>query len=362
MAEATGVTSPENYAPVRPGARIPAWLRRVPRGYSWMAWSAVFGGWALLGVGGYFQELSSPSDRWYFLAAIAPGGLALVLFGQHIRWSLFLGRNSEASSATVTACQRGGRVLMLDAPCDGYPSELKVRLTWWAEPEMLRPGETVTFYGQRDGAGQLLVSSPAPGGAFLGIGRRRPAPLAGRDAPQAASRQPGGQQAGRRYLRRGPMVIFGLGLAAAVAATLIGTVPPLTGHRTAGQLRAGDCLTGSNLGLGSGGTWPSWVKVVPCTSQHLGEVFFTGNAWPQSMAYPGDDAVGEQADARCDLEFQAYDGLDSSTTAFTTYNVIPIPADDWASGDRWLICIAYESTIQNPEGAPVAYSIKGSGE
>jgi hypothetical protein len=56
-----------------------------------MAWGAVFGGWALVAVGGYFQELSSPSDRWYFLAGIAPGVLAAVLFGQHIRRSLFSG-------------------------------------------------------------------------------------------------------------------------------------------------------------------------------------------------------------------------------------------------------------------------------
>jgi hypothetical protein len=325
-----------------------------------MAWGAVFGGWALVAVGGYFQEVSSPSDRWYFLAGIVPGVLALVLFGQHIRWSSFLRRPGQASSAAVTACRRGGRVLMLDAPCDGYPSGLRVRLAWWAGPEMLRPGENVTFYARRGGAGQLLVSSLARDAAFVGTGRRRPAPLPGWAGPQDASYKRGGRRAGWRYVRWGPLAIFSLGLAAAVVATLIGTVPPLTGHRSLGELRPGVCLTGSNLGLGTDSTWPQWVTAVPCTSQHLGEVFFAGNAWPQSMAYPGDSAVIDQADARCLSEFFAYDGIDNSGSAFTFEPVAPWPADDWASGDRWLVCIAYKQTFQNPEGAPVDYSIKRS--
>jgi len=54
MAGTTEVMLPQLLAPVGPGAKVPAWLRRVPRGYSWMAWGAVFGGWALVAVGGYF--------------------------------------------------------------------------------------------------------------------------------------------------------------------------------------------------------------------------------------------------------------------------------------------------------------------
>src|SRR6516165_4945646 len=226
---ATLQTRPGPYLPGPLGAQVPARLRRVGRGYSWMAWGAVLGGWALVAVGGYFQELSSPSDRWYFLAGIAPAVLAVFLFGQHIRWSLFLRRANDASSATVAACHHGGRSVILDAPCDGYPSGLKVRLAWWAEPPMLQPGENVTFCGRRGGAGQVLVSSSAPGGSFVGTGRRRPAPLGGLELPHDASYQPASQRAGRRYRQRGPLVIFGLGLAAAVAATLIGTVPVLTG-------------------------------------------------------------------------------------------------------------------------------------
>src|SRR6516162_7535783 len=45
-ANATEQTSQEPYIPGR-GAKVPPGLRRVLRGYSWMAWGAVFGGWAL---------------------------------------------------------------------------------------------------------------------------------------------------------------------------------------------------------------------------------------------------------------------------------------------------------------------------
>ena len=118
------------------------------------------------------------------------------------------------------ACQPGGHALMPGAPCDGYPSGLQGRLPWWAGPE-----ETV------------------------------------QDVPH--------QLAGRRYLQWGPQVIFGLGLVVAVMATLIAWDPPLTGHLGAGQLRTGDCLTGTNLGLDTSNAWPDMFAAVPCTSPHL---------------------------------------------------------------------------------------------
>jgi hypothetical protein len=316
-----------------------------------MAWGAVFCGWVSVGVGGYFQELSSPSDRWYFLAGIAPGVLAVILFGQHIRWSLFFRRPGQACGATVTACQHGGRMLMLDAPCDGYPSDLEVRLAWWAEPEKLLPGEKVTICGRRDSAGKLLVTSSAPGGAFVGTGRRRPSPR----TSEEASHRPGGQRAGRRYLRWGPLAIFGLGLVAAVGVVFVGTVPALTGHLGAAQLRAGDCLTASNLSLDSSNPWP-WFTAVRCTDPHLAEVFFAGNAWPRSSAYPGDNAIWNQGLGRCSTAFAAYDGSDTDQSMFSISYVQPW-GDNWATGNRWLTCIAYE-----PGTEPLSNSVKGSGQ
>jgi hypothetical protein len=136
--------------------------------------------------------------------------------------------------------------------------------------------------------------------------------------------------------------------------------PPSRLQLSVDQLKAGDCLTGSDLGLGTDSPWPDSVAVVPCTQQHIAEVFFASNAWPQSQAYPGDNAINSQADDRCNSAFTTYDGTTSDNSAFSYDFVDPSGADDWASGDRWLVCVAYSPTSQYPGGAPVNYSIKGS--
>jgi hypothetical protein len=352
-----GYARPEPYVPGR-GGEVPARIRRVGRGYSWMAWGAVFGGWALYATGGYFGEIGSYPGWWLF-AVIPLAVLAAVLFGLHIRLSLFLRRPSDASTATVAACGRGGHTLMLDAPCDGYPSGLRVRLAWWAPPELLSPGQRVTFYGRPGGAGRVLVSTSAQGGAFVGTGRRQPAPLSAGQALQDAPPQPDGQRARRRYLQWGPLGIAGAGFAAAAAATVIAAAPSLTGYMTVDQLRTGDCLTGSDMGLGTGNPWPYLVAAVPCSGPHLAEVFFAGNAWPKSLAaYPGDNAISDQGFERCTSAFSAYDGIESTASDISFDYVDPSGGDDWASGDRWLVCVAYQDHGRGP--VMVDYSIKGS--
>ena len=126
------------------------------------------------------------------------------------------------------------------------------------------------------------------------------------------------------------------------------------------ELQAGYCLTGSDLGLGTNGYWPDEFTVVPCTQPHIAEVFYAGNAWPQSQAYPGYNRLDSQADDRCGAAFAAYDGTTSDKSVFTYDYIDPDDDYNWVSGDRWLACIAYESTSQYPGGAPVDYSIKGN--
>ena len=130
---------------------------------------------------------------------------------------------------------------------------------------------------------------------------------------------------------------------------------------TVDQLQPGDCLRGPDMGLDTDSTWPDLVTAVPCTQQHIAEVFFAGNAWPQSLAaYPGDDAVNNTADDRCDTAFAAYDGVTPDESAFT-YDSIAPDSSTWPDGDRSLICVAYKPTSQYPGGVAVNYSIKGNG-
>jgi hypothetical protein len=138
--------------------------------------------------------------------------------------------------------------------------------------------------------------------------------------------------------------------------------PPSRLQLAVDQLKTGDCLTGSDLGLGTDSSWPDFVTAVPCTQQHIAEVFFAGNAWPQSRAYPGDNAINNQADDRCNAAFAAYDGTTFDNSAFSYDILDPSGGDDWASGDRWLVCVAYSPTAQDPGGAPVDHSIKGSNQ
>lgn len=177
------------------------------------------------------------------------------------------------------------------------------------------------------------------------------------------------QPAGRGSSSRGLLIVLGMTAGLVLASVLIAVLVPspspmspttATDQLAEDQLQPGDCLQGSNMGLGSGSDWPDLVTAVNCTRPHIAEVFFASDAWPQSLAYPGDNTISEQADARCLTAFSTYDGIDNSGSAFTFDDIVPSGGDDWDSGDRWLVCVAYESTGQYPAGAPVDYSIKGS--
>jgi hypothetical protein len=179
-----------------------------------------------------------------------------------------------------------------------------------------------------------------------------------------------GQRAGHRSRRNAPIII-GAGFAALVAAiaaiALAGSTSPSrssaspsppassapsVGQLTRDQLQPGDCL--QVPGINTISQWPGVFTAVPCARPHTGEVFFAGNIWPQSLAYPGDQPVNDQAEARCDRAFTRYVGIPVDQSAYTYAWDMP---DDgsWAIGDRSVQCIAY-----HPGGASVNVSIKRS--
>jgi DivIVA domain-containing protein len=128
-------------------------------------------------------------------------------------------------------------------------------------------------------------------------------------------------------------------------------VPP-TGQLTVYQLKTGDCLQDS--GLVNFNQANGLFTAARCTQPHTSEVFFAGNVWPRSLAYPGDQAIYDDGYVRCDTAFSAYDGIGSWSSAFT---VVPSTPDQstWSDGDRWLVCFATEF-------GSVDYSIRGSGQ
>ncbi len=215
-----------------------------------------------------------------------------------------------------------------------------------------------------EGAGETAVcghcGAPAAGALPEPPAGRAGTSLMGEHGWVSISPQPGGQRAGGGRLPRRFQVLAVLGLVIFVAVIavigLAATAPPSAGQLTVGQLQRGDCVTGPDLGLGGGGTWPYRVTAVPCTKMHLAEVFFAGNGWPESWtAYPGDNAISKQGWARCLTAFRAYDGTGHAASTLAIDYVVPGQGADWASGDRFLVCLAYWP------GVPVNYSIRGRG-
>ena len=208
-------------------------------------------------------------------------------------------------------------------------------------------------------ARQRSVAEPAVGGSGGVTVARQRAPGAGQVVLEDA---PAGQRAGSGRSRRRALVLAGAGLVVLAAATavivaMISSVPskPVPSARLLAedQLRPGDCVRGPGLGLDTNGPWPGVVTVVPCTEQHLAEVFFAGNVWPQSLAYPGNKKINRQANNRCDTALDAYVGRPDHLAAFTDRAFYP-GSPTWPTGDRLVMCVAYRADFQ-----PVDYSIKG---
>jgi Septum formation len=231
---------------------------------------------------------------------------------------------------------------------------------WSAGRSLPRLSRSVSGAGAPAGLHQPVAAAPAAGGPGSTI-----APLAA-GAPDG----PRGQRTAC-YSRRKSLVVAGVVvvmLAAPITVIeVMNSSTPSTNRSTlstdqlsADPLRTGDCLAGSNMDLPSSSPWPDYVTRVPCTKPHEAEVFFAGNVWPQSQAFPGKGAIDSRSDARCGEAFAAYDGIDASQSAFSYDAIIP-DSSDWASGDRSLACVAWEPSSSGPSGgAPVNYSLKGS--
>jgi len=135
---------------------------------------------------------------------------------------------------------------------------------------------------------------------------------------------------------------------------------PAVGNLRLTQLQVGDCLTGANMELNTSNPWPKLTSAVPCRQPHTAEVFFADNDfWPKDISYPGSAAIAEDGNAACNSAFRSYVGIAFSMSVFTWTNIIP-DASTWPSGDRGLHCIAYHSTHEQPAGATLTGSIRGS--
>ena len=149
--------------------------------------------------------------------------------------------------------------------------------------------------------------------------------------------------------------------APAAAPTSAASPTPTEEPLTVDQLRAGDCLQGPP-DLNTASTWPDVVAAVPCAKRHIAEVFYAANYWPDAKAFPRNSVIFSQSKKECLRAFRAYDGGSYSASQYSYEYLSPQGRQDWDSGDRQLVCVAYLWTSGNPRGQPMYGSIKGSAQ
>ena len=120
-----------------------------------------------------------------------------------------------------------------------------------------------------------------------------------------------------------------IGLIAAIAGGAWIFRDYLTGAAT--DLQVGDCFDA-----------PTYVGEVdevphhPCTDEHDAEVFFVAD-YPDSPAYPGEDAFDVFTESNCVPAFQAYTGLDFYSSEYDMGVLYPVE-DGWNAGDHEITC------------------------
>jgi hypothetical protein len=110
------------------------------------------------------------------------------------------------------------------------------------------------------------------------------------------------------------------------------------------QLKTGYCIKGMSEKL----TYT--VTRVDCRSRHQAEVTGKFNLRGGSR-YPGDAAVEDASDARCEKYFARYVGIDWDSSAYNYEYVTPEPST-WRHGDREVICLAVDPA--HPEDSKIS--------
>ena len=100
------------------------------------------------------------------------------------------------------------------------------------------------------------------------------------------------------------------------------------------------------------------VTVVGCDGPHTYEVFaaFDHEA-DGDEPYPGDDAILEYADSRCQPLFEDYVGIDYESSIYWITSVTPSD-ETWKSSDREIVC----ALKLGEDGKETSGSAEGSGQ
>ena len=107
-------------------------------------------------------------------------------------------------------------------------------------------------------------------------------------------------------------------------------------------LQPGDCIAGGDLRLDNSAiALPLSTQVLACDQQHDGEVFLGADPWVEDADFPGEEAVTELVNSRCEETFQSYIGTKYEKSVLEYVGSNP-SAETWDDGDRHILCIAYD--------------------
>ncbi|MBW4031909.1 MAG: hypothetical protein HIU88_04505 [Acidobacteria bacterium] len=100
------------------------------------------------------------------------------------------------------------------------------------------------------------------------------------------------------------------------------------------SLKVGDCLNDA-AATGTVTTAP----IVPCNMPHDSEAYFAITM--TGTAFPGDQAVKDQASQGCATAFPAFIGISYNDSSLSISYYFPT-AESWANGDRQILCTVYD--------------------
>ncbi|KAA6214605.1 hypothetical protein CP973_36680 [Streptomyces albofaciens JCM 4342] len=105
-------------------------------------------------------------------------------------------------------------------------------------------------------------------------------------------------------------------------------------------LRAGDCVKDPDI-RDTDKAWPGVSEVVPCETEHDGEVFYRGTLGKTDGKYPGYEVFNAQVRSSCEKEFQKYIGIAYRESSLD-YTYVAPDVEQWNQGDRNILCAAYQ--------------------
>ena len=97
------------------------------------------------------------------------------------------------------------------------------------------------------------------------------------------------------------------------------------------------------------------VSRVACEQPHDNEVFAVFDYTGQGDEFPGQEALGGQADEECEARFEDYVGIPYADSGLRATYLTP-SEQTWADGDREIVCYLYEGDAE-----PLTGSMKDSG-